>query len=61
MGTDDRGRDVFARLLYGFRYSFVYAVGVWLLSYTIGVLLGALTGYVGGTTDLVVQRIVTRI
>jgi microcin C transport system permease protein len=57
MGTDDRGRDVFARLLYGFRYSFLYAVGVWLLSYIVGVILGGLQGYLGGRTDMIGQRL----
>lgn len=58
MGTDDRGRDVLARLLYGFRYSFGYAVGVWLLSYLIGASLGSLQGYLGGRADLVGSRLV---
>jgi microcin C transport system permease protein len=58
MGTDDRGRDVFARLLYGYRYSIIYAFGVWLLSYSLGALIGALMGYLGGKTDLVGSRFV---
>lgn len=58
MGTDDRGRDVFARLLYGFRYSIGYAFGVWFLSYLIGALWGAIQGYIGGWTDIVGSRIV---
>ena len=58
MGTDDRGRDVLSRLLYGFRYSIVYAFGVWLISYLIGTLVGAFMGYVGGKTDIVGSRIV---
>ncbi len=57
-GTDDRGRDVLARLLYGFRYSFSYAFWVWFASYFIGIFLGAIMGYVGGYTDLIGQRIV---
>lgn len=56
MGTDEGGRDVAARLLYGFRYSIGYAVGVWLLSSIVGALLGALMGFAGGWTDLVGQR-----
>lgn len=58
MGTDDRGRDVLARLLYGFRYSIVYAFGVWLLAYSLGTLIGAFMGYVGGKTDIVGSRLV---
>ena len=57
-GTDDRGRDVFARLLYGFRYSIAYAFGVWLLSYMLGTFFGALMGYAGGKTDLAGSRFV---
>ncbi len=55
-GTDEGGRDVAARLLYGFRYSMAYAVGVWLLSSILGALLGAIMGFKGGWTDLVGQR-----
>lgn len=56
MGTDDRGRDVFTRLIYGFRYTFIYAVGVWALSYLIGCCVGATMGYVGGRVDLMGMR-----
>ncbi len=58
LGTDDRGRDVFARLLYGFRYSFGYALLVWLFSYTLGVTIGSLMGFLGGKIDLFGQRAV---
>lgn len=57
-GTDDRGRDVFTRLLYGFRYSMLYAVGVWFIAYLVGITFGALMGYIGGKFDLVGQRFV---
>jgi microcin C transport system permease protein len=57
-GTDDRGRDVFTRLLYGFKYSISYAVAVWFISLTIGTLLGGVMGYFGGKIDFVGQRIV---
>lgn len=56
MGTDDGGRDVAARLLYGFRYSMAYAVAVWILSSIIGALAGAAMGYAGGWVDLTGQR-----
>jgi microcin C transport system permease protein len=57
-GTDDRGRDVFTRLLYGFRYTFTYAVGVWFLSYLIGCAIGAGMGYLGGIPDLLGMRFI---
>lgn len=57
-GTDDRGRDVFSRLIYGFRYSIGYALLVWMASYLVGTIVGALMGYLGGRVDLVGQRIV---
>jgi microcin C transport system permease protein len=58
LGTDDRGRDVLTRLLYGFRYTMIYAMGVWLLSYCVGTLIGAILGYFGGKIDLIGSRIV---
>ena len=58
MGTDDRGRDVFARLLYGFRISFFYALGVWAITYLIGVSVGLSMGFFGGKIDFIGQRVV---
>ena len=58
MGTDDRGRDVLARLIYGFRYSIVYATFVWFFSFLLGTVIGAIMGYWGGWTDLFGQRLV---
>ncbi len=58
LGTDDRGRDVFTRLLYGFNYSFVYAMSVWFFSLVVGTIFGGTMGYFGGKTDFVGQRIV---
>lgn len=57
-GTDDRGRDVFTRLLYGFRYSMAFAIGSWLLTYTLGTIIGSVMGYVGGKFDLFGMRVV---
>lgn len=57
-GTDDRGRDVFARLLYGFRYTFLFALGSWSMTYLVGCLIGAMMGYIGGKFDLVGMRVV---
>ena len=55
-GTDDRGRDVFARLLYGYRYSMGYAILAWALVSALGAVAGAVMGYAGGWVDLVGQR-----
>jgi microcin C transport system permease protein len=57
-GTDDRGRDVLARLAYGFNISMTFALGVVIFSYLIGVSVGACLGYYGGTFDIIVQRFV---
>ncbi len=57
-GTDDRGRDVLTRLLYGFRYSMGYAVLTWISCSIVGMILGALMGYFGGWTDLLGQRVI---
>lgn len=56
-GTDDRGRDVLARLIYGFRYSLGFAVLVWFFSFFAGTVAGAIMGYWGGRMDLIGQRI----
>ncbi|MCP4914192.1 MAG: ABC transporter permease subunit [Oligoflexia bacterium] len=58
LGTDESGRDVLARILYGFKYSIVYAVAVWFFSLIIGIILGGTMGYVGGKVDLFGQRAV---
>lgn len=58
MGTDDRGRDVFSRLLYGFKYSISYAVAVWFISLAIGTVLGGVMGFFGGKLDFIGQRFV---
>ncbi len=58
LGTDDRGRDVFARLAYGFQISMSFALLVAILEYIIGVPLGALMGYFGGKFDLFMQRFI---
>lgn len=58
MGTDEGGRDVFSRLLYGFRYSIMYSMIVWVLSSIIGIIAGAIMGFKGGITDLAGQRVI---
>jgi microcin C transport system permease protein len=56
LGTDDRGRDMLARLLYGFRISIVFALIVAGVATTFGVLYGALQGYFAGWTDIGMER-----
>lgn len=58
LGTDDQARDVFARVLYGFRLSMVFALILVSLSSIIGITLGALQGYFGGRLDLFMQRFI---
>ena len=58
LGTDDQGRDVVARLLYGFRISILFGLGLTLVTSVIGVLIGALQGYYGGWVDLFGQRLI---
>ncbi len=58
MGTDDRGRDIFTRLMYGLRYSVIFAVLVWILTFIVGTVLGGVMGYFGGRTDFWGQRVV---
>lgn len=56
LGTDDKGRDLLVRLVYGFRLSMVFALSVWLLSFSLGISFGALQGYKGGWVDFYGQR-----
>jgi microcin C transport system permease protein len=58
LGTDDRGRDVLARLLYGFRLSVLFALALTVFGTLVGVITGALQGYFGGFTDLATQRFI---
>lgn len=58
MGTDDRGRDILTRLLYGLRYSITFAIMVWVITFITGTLFGGVMGYFGGRTDFWGQRIV---
>ncbi|MBP3346684.1 MAG: ABC transporter permease [Alphaproteobacteria bacterium] len=57
LGTDDEGRDIVARILYGIRLSVVFAFLLTLISSAIGIAAGAVQGYFGGKTDLFMQRI----
>ena len=56
LGTDDRGRDLLAQLIYGFRVSVLFALALTLSGVVLGVLLGAVQGFYGGRTDLWFQR-----
>jgi microcin C transport system permease protein len=56
LGTDDRGRDVAARLLYGFRISVLFGFTLTFICSILGIILGALQGYYGGAFDIVFQR-----
>ena len=58
LGTDDRGRDVLARLLYGFRISILFALALTAIGVVLGVITGAVQGFFVGKTDLVFQRFI---
>ncbi|MBU3127955.1 oligopeptide ABC transporter permease [Clostridium tagluense] len=55
LGTDDLGRDIFVRLIYGGRISLAVGMGATFISVTIGVILGATAGYFGGAIDMVIM------
>lgn len=58
LGTDDQGRDVLARVIYGFRISVLFGLVLTLTSSIIGVAAGAIQGYFGGWVDLIFQRFI---
>lgn len=58
LGTDDQGRDVLARLIYGFRISVLFGLSLTIFSSLIGIAAGAVQGYFGGWTDLLFQRVI---
>lgn len=58
LGTDDQGRDVLARLIYGFRISVLFGLTLTLFSSLVGVAAGAIQGYFGGWIDLGFQRFI---
>jgi len=58
LGTDIVGRDILARLVYGFRIAIFFSLGLLLANYTIGVSIGCTMGYFGGRFDLLFQRII---
>ena len=58
LGTDDRGRDLLAQLLYGFRVSVLFALALTVVGVILGVLAGAVQGFFGGKIDLAFQRFI---
>ncbi len=58
LGTDDRGRDVLARLIYGFRLSVLFGLALTVIGTAMGILAGAIQGYFGGRIDLFFQRFI---
>jgi len=58
LGTDDQGRDVLARLIYGFRLSVLFGLILMIFGSIIGVLAGGMQGYFGGRLDLILQRLI---
>ncbi len=58
LGTDNQGRDVVARVFYGFRISVIFGLTLTLFSSIVGVASGAIQGYMGGLTDLLFQRFI---
>jgi len=58
LGTDTTGRDILARLFYGFRTAILFAIAFTAMTYLIGITLGCMMGYFGGAFDLLFQRII---
>jgi microcin C transport system permease protein len=58
LGTDDQGRDVLARLIYGFRLSVLFGFALTSIGVIVGIIAGAIQGYLGGRVDLLMQRFI---
>lgn len=56
LGTDDHGRDILVRLIYGFRVSVIFGLSLSAISSIIGIIVGAIQGYYGGKVDMIGQR-----
>jgi microcin C transport system permease protein len=57
LGTDNLGRDVTARLIYGVRVSLLYGLLFWMISYAIGITIGSIQGFFAGRTDFALERV----
>lgn len=58
LGTDNGGRDVLARMVYGFNISISFGIGLTLVTFLLGTIFGAMMGYFGGLFDLIFQRLI---
>ena len=58
LGTDDRGRDVLSRLIYGFRLSILFGLALTAVGVSVGIITGSLMGFFGGKFDLISQRLI---
>ncbi len=58
LGTDNVGRDILARLVYGFRTAIIFSFVLLIMSYSVGITIGCSMGYFGGKFDLIFQRII---
>ncbi len=58
LGTDNKGRDIFARILYGYRISITFALILLIVEILLGVIIGSIQGYLGGKVDLSIQRLI---
>ncbi len=58
LGTDDRGRDVLSRLIYGFRLSILFGLALTIVGVGVGIITGSLMGFFGGKFDLISQRLI---
>lgn len=58
LGTDDEGRDILARIIYGFRLSVLFGLALTIASSVIGLIAGAIQGYFGGWVDIIMQRFI---
>ena len=58
LGTDDRGRDILSRLIYGFRLSILFGLALTIVGVSVGIITGALMGFFGGKFDLISQRLI---
>ncbi|PIE61370.1 MAG: peptide ABC transporter permease [Desulfobacterales bacterium] len=58
LGTDNVGRDILARLVYGFRTAILFSFTLLILNYTVGIVIGCSMGYFGGKFDLFFQRVI---